>query len=218
MKVLVVDDNAIVRAGLRSILDRMDAVTAVQEAGDGIEALEQVARFEPDVVLLDVRMPRRGGLDVLPEIAPRAAVIMLTSSDEPETIQRALSSGASGFLVHGHLSAEDVASALTMCAAGGMALGPEASAVIAQRVPQGPVAPGERPHPLANRLTDRELTVLAAAARGMGNEEIAREQFLSPRTVKNYLNAAYPKIGVHNRAEAIVAWHEALDPREEGRG
>lgn len=208
MKILVVDDNAIVRMGLRIILERLETVESVQEACDGVEALEQVREFSPDVVLLDVHMPRKGGLEVLPEIASQARVLMLTSDNATETIQAALQAGAKGFLVHGHLSTEDVSSALTICASGGMALGPEASRVLSS----GSVAEKpEEPHPFSQILTEREMLVLESAAKGFSNQEIAQAEFLSPRTVKNYLNSSYVKLGVHNRGEAVAAWHQALD-------
>ena len=100
---------------------------------------------------------------------------------------------------------DQVATAITTCYQGGLVLGPEARA----QVSVGAARPAERPNPLRDLLTPREAEVLEAAARGLSNREIAEEQFLAPRTVKNYLNSAYPKLQVHNRAEAIVAWHDA---------
>ena len=205
MKVLVVDDNAIVRLGLVRVLDQIEAVDAVAEAADGQEAIELARGFAPDVVLLDVRMPRMGGLEALPVLAQGAKVVMLTSADDAETVTAAVASGASGYLVHGNLGLEQVAAAITTCAQGGIVLGPEASAVLAV----GGARRRERRNPLTELLTTREAEVLEAASRGLSNAEIAEEQFLSPRTVKNYLNSAYPKLNVHNRAEAVVAWHAA---------
>ena len=205
MKVLVVDDNAIVRLGLVRVLDQIEAVDAVAEAADGQEAIELARGFAPDVVLLDVRMPRMGGLEALPVLAQGAKVVMLTSADDAETVTAAVASGASGYLVHGSLGLEQVAAAITTCAQGGIVLGPEASAVLAV----GGARRRERRNPLTEMLTTREAEVLEAASRGLSNAEIAEEQFLSPRTVKNYLNSAYPKLNVHNRAEAVVAWHAA---------
>ena len=102
--------------------------------------------------------------------------------------------------MHGGIGIEELAGALTTTLMGGMVLGPEAAEVVVN-------GPGKDPvNPLRSKVTAREAEVLDAAARGMTNEEIAREQFLSARTVKNYLNAAYPKLGVHNRAEAVLAW------------
>ena len=188
MKVLIVDDNAIVRLGLGRILNRIPDVEAVAEAADGSEAIEIARTFVPDIILLDVRMPRMNGLEALPYLTETAAVIMLTSDEDAATVSKAMDCGARGYLVHGSL-----------------VLGPEAAAHLtlqgAEREPRG--------NPLLDQLTEREAEVLEAAARGKSNKEIAEEQFLAPRTVKNYLNAAYVKLGVHNRAEAIIAWREA---------
>ncbi|MCL3777072.1 MULTISPECIES: response regulator transcription factor [unclassified Actinomyces] len=205
MKVLVVDDNAIVRLGLARVLEQIEAVEAVAEAADGQEAIDRARSFRPDVVLLDVRMPRMGGLEALPVLAETAQVVMLTSADDAETITEAMSLGARGYLVHGSLGVEQVAAAITTCAQGGLVLGPEASALLAV----GATPARARRNPLADLLTKREAEVIEAAARGLSNAEIAEEQFLSPRTVKNYLNSAYPKLHVHNRAEAVVAWRAA---------
>ena len=205
MRVLIVDDNAIVRMGLNRVLDRIEGVDVVAEAGDGVEAIEVAAAFAPDIVLLDVRMPRMDGLEALPRLASAAKVIMLTSADDAEKNTAAISACQCGYLVHGNLGVDQVATAITTCSQGGLVLGPEARA----QVSVGAARPVERPNPLRDLLTPREAEVLEAAARGLSNREIAEEQFLSPRTVKNYLNSAYPKLQVHNRAEAIVAWHDA---------
>ncbi|OLL13409.1 DNA-binding response regulator [Actinomyces oris] len=205
MKVLIVDDNAIVRLGLGRILNRIPDVEAVAEAADGSEAIEIARTFVPDIILLDVRMPRMNGLEALPYLTETAAVIMLTSDEDAATVSKAMDCGARGYLVHGSLGAEQVAGAIETCRQGGLVLGPEAAAHLtlqgAERERRG--------NPLLDQLTEREAEVLEAAARGKSNKEIAEEQFLAPRTVKNYLNAAYVKLGVHNRAEAIIAWREA---------
>lgn len=212
MKVLVVDDNAIIRLGLCQLLERLEEVTVVAEASDGAEALERAASFCPDVVLLDVRMPVMDGIEALPRLASSASVIMLTNDSAEETIAQALELGASGYLVHGSLGLAQVQGALATCRDGGLVLGPEAAGVLVA----GP-RPAQRANPLENLLTAREAEILEAAAQGLSNTEIAAAQFLSPRTVKNYLNTAYGKIGVHNRAEAVIAWREASAPSETGR-
>ena len=200
MHVLVVDDSPIVRVGLVTLLRRIEQVDSVGEAGDGVEAIEEARKNTPDVVLLDVDMPRMSGLDALPELSSNSAVLMLTNSSESTMILRALDLGAKGYLVHGGIGIKELAGALVTALMGGMVLGPEAAEVVVN----GPER--EVVNPLRSKVTEREAEVLEAAARGMTNEEIAREQFLSARTVKNYLNAAYPKLGVHNRAEAVLAW------------
>lgn len=200
MHVLVVDDNPIVRIGLVTLLRRIEHVESVEEAGDGVDAITLARQKTPDVVLLDVDMPRMNGLEALPELAANSAVLMLTNSSDTAMIVRALDLGAKGYLVHGGVGIKELAGALATALMGGMVLGPEAAEVVVNGPEQEVV------NPLRSKVTVREAEVLDAAARGMTNEEIAREQFLSARTVKNYLNAAYPKLGVHNRAEAVLAW------------
>lgn len=200
-KVLVVDDNAIVRAGLQAVLGRVDTVDEVLEAENAFTALEMTSAHSPDIILLDVSMPPgRSGLDILPELVGSASVIMLTSMKDPALIRRALDAGARGYLVHGQLGVNEVAGAIETCRHGGLVLGREAADVMLHP------SDDNRPNPLRERLTDREAEILDLAADGLSNAEIAGRLFLSERTVKNYLNAAYPKIHVHNRSEAVSAW------------
>ncbi|QPL05022.1 MULTISPECIES: response regulator [Actinomyces] len=214
MKVLVVDDNAIVRIGLLRVLEQVPDVTEVRQASDGVEAIEVARSFSPEIVLLDVRMPRMNGLEALPSLVERARVIMLTSADDAESISTALARGASGYLVHGSLGIEDVSGAISTCRQGGMVL----SAAAAKQIRVADAPQGTDPHPLSGIVSEREALVLEAASQGLSNVDIAREHFLSPRTVKNYLNAAYVKLGVHNRAEAVIAWREARgEPDAPGR-
>ena len=123
MKIMVVDDNAIVRAGLRAVLARVDSVTDVVEAEDAFAALEIAAAESPEIVLLDISMPGRSGLDVLPELVDRMSVIMLTSLKDPALIRRAIDAGARGYLVHGQLGVNEVAGAIETCRHGGLVLG-----------------------------------------------------------------------------------------------
>jgi len=208
MRVLVADDNAVVRLGVRAVLEQVPDVSATLQAADGVQALEIARRERPDVVLLDVRMPRRGGLDVLAELAEIAPVLMLTHSDEPETIRAALAAGARGYLVHGTLSIEEIAGAIRTCVAGGIVLGAQAAdAVFA---PGGGAAPG---HPrgtgaadVRGLLTAREQQIMDAVATGMSNTEIAAREFLAPKTVKNHVNNIYAKLGASSRAQAVALW------------
>ncbi|AYD90570.1 DNA-binding response regulator [Actinomyces sp. 2119] len=200
MRIMVVDDNPIVRAGLQAVLERVDSVTQVLQAGDAFEALETAAVHSPDIVLLDVSMPGRSGLDILPELVGRMSVIMLTSNQDPELIRQALDAGARGYLVHGQLGANEVAGAIETCQRGGLVLGREAADVVLN--PENYVPP----NPLREQVSEREAEILDMAASGLSNREIATRLFLSERTVKNYLNAAYPKIGAHSRAQAVSSW------------
>jgi regulatory protein, luxR:response regulator receiver len=202
MKVMVVDDNAIVRIGLRSVLDRIDAVDEVIEAEDAFSALEAHHTRCPDIILLDVSMPPgRSGLDILPELSSDASVIMLTSNRDPSTIRQALDTGARGYLVHGQLGINEVAGAIETCRNGGLVLGKEAADVVLN-----PSAHNVSSNPLRARVSEREAEILDLAATGMSNQRIAQHLFLSERTVKNYLNSSYPKLHVHSRAEAVAVW------------
>ena len=202
MKVMLVDDNAIVRLGLQSVLHRIDAVHEVIEAEDAFSALEAHHAHSPDIILLDISMPPgRSGLEILPELARDASVIMLTSNRDPHSIRQALDAGARGYLVHGQLGINEVAGAIETCRSGGLVLGREAADVILT-----PPTQDFTDNPLRTQVSDREAEILDLAATGMSNTQIAQRLFLSERTVKNYLNSAYPKIQVHSRAEAIAVW------------
>ena len=184
MKVMVVDDNAIVRLGLQSVLQRIEAVHEVIAADSAISM-----------------PPGRSGLEILPELARDASVIMLTSNRDPSSIREALDAGARGYLVHGQLGVNEVAGAIETCRSGGLVLGREAADVILN-----PSTEDLTDNPLRAQVSDREAEILDLAATGMSNSRIAQQLFLSERTVKNYLNSAYPKIQVHSRAEAIAVW------------
>ena len=212
MKVLVVADNPIVRAGLSAVLGRMADVSEIFEAEDAFTALEMAALHSPEVILLDVLMPPgRSGVDILPELPQSSSVIMLTSTQDSSTIRLALERGARGYLVHGQLGTNEISGAIETCRNGGLVLGQEAADVFFCD-PQN-----EEYNPLLSELSDREAEILSLAAQGLTNQEIASQLFLSERTVKNYLNATYPKIGVHDRSEAVAAWHRAATGRRQGR-
>lgn len=208
MKVLIVDDNAIVRLGLARIVEQIPGVERVEEASDGIEAIEAVMTFNPDVILLDIRMPRMTGLEVLARLPSGVSAIMLTSKNDVDSILEAVKLGAKGYLVHGSFDTAEVVGAIETCRRGGIVLGPEA----AVSVDINPASLEPEENPLAELLTDREVQVVECAAKGLSNKEIAEIQYLSPRTVKNYLNSAYVKLGVHNRAEAVLKWRGASAP------
>lgn len=196
MKVLIADDNPIIRLGLRAALESRPQITSVVEASNGAEALESVEGV--DVVLLDVRMPVRGGLDVLPELAQTAPIIMLTSTDQVEVAAEAMRSGASGYIVHGTLDPAGIAAAITTCLAGGTVmagLGPWPSA---QALPAG--------HQEDLGLSRREAEIMDLVVQGLSNGQLARQLFVSEKTVKNHMNHIFRKLGVTSRAQAMAAW------------
>lgn len=204
VRVLLVDDNAVVRMGLASLLETSDLVEVVGEAANGQEAIRQAAALHPDVILLDVRMPLADGIQVAPRLAAEARVLMLTYSDDPETVAEALRAGASGYLVHGHATPEELVRAVVGTAGGETFLSPGPAAALVAAWRDGPrlAAPDRDRFGLSTR--ERELMDLIAA--GKGNRDIAAELYLSEKTVKNHINRIYAKLGVTNRAEAVATW------------
>jgi DNA-binding NarL/FixJ family response regulator len=206
MKVLVADDNPVIRVGMTVMLADLDGVGQVLTAADGVEALRQCREHRPDALFLDVRMPFKSGLDVLAELDGDVAVVMLTHSDAPDLVRQALQRGARGYLVHGTFTESDLIAALRVCAHGGLLMGPGVADVLLGSVGAPPADAGPPAH-LTTQLTDREQEVMRSVARGLSNGQIARELFLSEKTVKNHLNRIYVKLGFRSRAEAVAAWH-----------
>lgn len=200
--VCIVDDSTVMRRGIRSLLETDDALSIVGEAGDGDEALRVVRRVAPDVVLLDVRMPSRDGLSVVRELSEISHVLMLTFSDENDVIHSALEEGAIGYLVHGTFDAEGLAAMVRAAAEGtGAMSGPALKALRSGR--RGPSSGANRGQ---YDLSGRQAEVMDLVAAGKANGAIAKELFLSEKTVKNHINQIFPKLRVTTRAEAIVTW------------
>ncbi|WP_323185960.1 response regulator transcription factor [Streptomyces sp. NBC_00233] len=216
VRVLVADDEAMVRAGVRAILARDPHVDVVAEAGDGNEALALTRRYRPDVVLLDIQMPGLDGLTAVARLRQEPAtvgVIMLTTFGQDEYITRALEEGADGFL----LKADDpreLLNGVRAVGAGGAYLSPR----VAGRVIAGMRAHRTaHPHRSLDRLTGRERDVLAGLAAGLSNAEIASRLHLVEGTVKAHVSAVLAKLGARNRVEAAVAAHAAgLTPPRRG--
>ncbi|MFI6492773.1 response regulator [Streptomyces sp. NPDC050564] len=227
LRVLVADDNPVVRAGLTALLGGHPDIEVVAAAPDGDEALKAAARLTPDVVLLDVRMPGTDGLTALPELARLAPVVMLTYSREPEVVAEALRRGASGYLVHGEFTAAQLITAVrdlrhgrptgrpTMSDSLGVSHEPNELAShlqpsMAQSSKARPAyATGlRRGHP--NRpdfgLSSREVEVMDLIAAGMNNRQIAATCFISEKTVKNHINRIFAKLHSSSRSEAIAHW------------
>ena len=202
--VVIVDDNDVIRSGLRSLLDASDAVHVVGEAGDGEEALEQVRALQPDVVLLDVCMPRRDGVAVAAEVSRTTKVLMLTYGDAPDVVRAALTAGAAGYLVHGTFRAEQLEGAVLAVAAGSSVFSQVATDVLREALtaPAVAAAPGR---PDAG-LSPREAEVMELIATGLTNSQISGRCFLSEKTVKNHVNHIFAKLAVRSRAEAVATW------------
>ncbi|KUL61243.1 response regulator transcription factor [Streptomyces albidoflavus] len=226
LRVVVADDNQVVRAGLSALLSARPGIRVVAEAGDGHRALAATRHHRPDVVLLDVRMPGVDGLAALPHLVRLAPVLMLTYSRERDTVQRALGLGAVGYLVHGEFTADQLARAVRDAHEGHAHLTPSArNALLAHLVaPAAPHRPpvsnpptsGETPSRLqspvgesnraAHGLSSREVEVMELIASGMSNQQIAATCFISEKTVKNHINRIFAKLHAPNRSAAIATW------------
>lgn len=215
IRVMLADDEAMVRAGVRAILGTDGAIEVVAEAADGVEAVEAVRRHRPDVAVLDVRMPRMDGLAAGAEIrriVPETAVVMLTTFSEDAYIARALGDGASGFLLKSGDPRELIAG-LKAVAEGAAYLSPR----VAQRVIAelsagsggGAMIRAAAAKEQVAALTPRELEVLGLVGAGLSNAEIAARLFLVEGTVKAYVSAILLRLGVKNRVQAAIVAYEA---------
>jgi two-component system, NarL family, response regulator len=190
--VLLVDDHALLRTGVANIINQEPDLEVVAEAGDGIEAIDAYERHHPDVILLDLRMPRMEGVEVVRQIRerdPRARVIILTTYDTDDEIERALKAGAKAYVLK-DIAADDLVSCIRDVLAGKTYLAPAAAAKLAEGVTHV-------------QLTPRELATLRLTADGKANKEIASELGISERTVKTHLGHLFEKLGVSSRTEAI---------------
>ena len=203
IKALIVDDSAVVRRGVRTLLELDGGIDIVGEADDGEVGLALAAQTQPDIVLLDVRMPRRDGLSIVAELSRSARVLMLTFSDDSHVVRQAMSAGATGYLVHGTFDADSLAATVRSAAAGMAALsGPAISAMMGG-------GGTDEPHPdKAEKwaLSARQAEVMDLISQGRTNREIAKELFLTEKTVKNHINQIFTKLNAGNRGQAIAAW------------
>jgi NarL family two-component system response regulator LiaR len=201
IRVLIVDDHAVVREGLNLFLgEESDEIDVVGEAADGVEAVEAAKRLKPDVVLMDVLMPRRDGIEALREMVAAglgSRVLMLTTFSEDSQVHDAIQAGAIGYLLK-DVSRPDLLAAIRAAADGKPTLHPEAQARLMRKLTSQP-----EPSPL-DELTDRERDVLRLIARGSSNKAIAKTLFLSVGTVKGYVSAILAKLGVTDRTQAAL--------------
>jgi len=208
IRVLIADDQELVRTGFRVILDAEPDLEVVGEAGDGRETVELVPEKCPDVVLMDIRMPNLDGIEATRRLtalphAPR--VLMLTTFDLDEYVYEALRAGASGFLLK-DAGADELLHAVRVVAAGEALLSPSITRRLIADYARRPPA-SEQPAALAD-LTPRELEVLRLLARGLSNGEIARELVLGEATVKTHVARVFQKLDLHDRAQAVVLAYE----------
>jgi DNA-binding NarL/FixJ family response regulator len=181
IRVLIVDDHALFRRGLEMVLEQEDDVEVVGEAGDGAEAIDKAQELMPDVVLMDVRMPRRTGIEAtqtIKDLIPHAKILMLTISDEEADLYDAIKAGANGYLLK-EISIEEVANAIRSVAQGQSLISPS----------------------MASKLLNE---VLKLVAKGHNNRDIAKELYISENTVKNHIRNILEKLHLHSRMEAVV--------------
>lgn len=214
VRVVLVDDDPMVRTGLTLILGGNSGIEVVAEASDGEEALAVVAQHRPDVVLMDIRMPRRDGISATESLLARPnppKVLVLTTFDADELVLQALRVGASGFLLKDTPPARLV-EAVRAVAAGMPMLSPSVTAQLIAAVAR-PAAPAddtsERAAAKLAALTEREAEVAAAIGRGLSNNEIAAELYMSVATVKAHVGRIFTKLGVDNRVQIAILVHEA---------
>jgi DNA-binding NarL/FixJ family response regulator len=215
IRAMIVDDHALFRRGLEMVLEEEQDIELVGQASDGAEAVEKAAESLPDVVLMDIRMPRSSGIEAcraMKEAAPSAKIVILTISDEEEDLFEAIRAGASGYLLK-DIPLDEVADAVRAVHGGQSLINPSMAgklltefATLARRDDE------ERAQEVpAPRLTEREMQVLKLVARGMNNRDIAKELFISENTVKNHVRNILEKLQIHSRMEAVmVAVREKL--------
>jgi DNA-binding NarL/FixJ family response regulator len=209
IRVLLADDQMMVRAGFRLILSAEPDITVVGEASDGAEAVTAARRLRPDVTLMDVRMPRMDGIAATRRLAaedpPVTRVVVLTTFDVDAHVYDALRAGASGFLLK-NAPPEELVEAIRLVAAGGALLDPAVTRRVIEEFARSP-APGPLPAAVAS-LTEREREVLQLVAQGLSNAEIAATLFVSEATVKTHVARLLGKLGLRDRVQAVVFAYE----------
>jgi DNA-binding NarL/FixJ family response regulator len=210
-RVLIADDQELVRAGLRTVLERRDGIDVVGEAADGREAVDQARRLDPDVVLMDIRMPGLDGIAATRELTGASAggrprVLMLTTFDLDDYVFEAIKAGASGFLLK-DATPDRLVTAIHAVDDGDALFAPAVTRRLVERFAAAPPAPD--PDGPIGELTERELEVLALVARGLSNAEIADRLVVSLPTVKTHVGRVLMKLGLRDRVQAVVFAYEA---------
>jgi DNA-binding NarL/FixJ family response regulator len=204
IRVLVVDDQSMVRAGFRMLLAGEDDIEVVAEASNGLEAVDKAARFDPGVILMDIRMPELDGLQATRRILAKdrdARILILTTFDLDEYVYEALRAGASGFVLKDD-SPEQLIAAIRTVAAGEALLSPTITRRVIQKFARMP-NPATPPREL-DELSDRERDVFRSMARGLSNAEIGQELYISETTVKTHITHILQKLGLRDRVQAVV--------------
>ncbi|CUU59988.1 DNA-binding response regulator [Frankia sp. CcI49] len=206
IRVLIVDDHALFRRGLEMVLAQEVDIEVVGEAADGSEAVTMAAEMAPDIVLMDVRMPRRGGIDAtsaIKEKVPSAKIVMLTISDEEADLFDAIKAGAMGYLLK-EISIDEVAADIRAVYNGQSLISPSMASKLLSEFAAMIKTKDDRPQLPTPRLTDREMEVLRLVAKGLNNRDIAKQLYISENTVKNHIRNILEKLQLHSRMEAVV--------------
>ncbi len=204
LRVLICDDHALFRRGLTMVLESEEGIEVAAEAEDGEDAVRKAAEHAPDVVLMDVRMPKMSGIEAtraIAELVPTAKILMLTVSDEEEDLYEAVKAGASGYLLK-EISIEEVANAIRAVVTGQSLISPSMASKLL--IEFNNLARKAEQRVMMPKLTDRELQVLKLVAQGHSNREVAGELYISENTVKNHVRNILEKLHLHNRMEAVI--------------
>ncbi len=207
IRVVIADDQALVRAGFRLIVESQPDMQVAGEAADGQEAIDLVRREKPDVVLMDIRMPRVDGLAATRQVASTTRVVILTTHELDEYVFDALSAGASGFLLKA-APPEDLIRAIREVASGDALLAPSVTRRLIEEFAKRPEPSGHRPKEL-DSLTEREVEVLREVARGLTNAEIAERLHVAETTVKTHVAHVLDKLELRDRVQAVILAYEA---------
>ncbi len=212
LKVLLVDDHEVVRAGIKALLDSQDDMVVVGEAGTAEEGIRRVGYDDPDVVVLDVRLPDESGVEACREIRsrfPEVKVLMLTSFADEEALMAAILAGASGYVLK-RVKTTDLVSDIRRVGSGESLLDPDMTERLFERLRTGP-----KEDPILSSLTNQERVIVKHIAAGLTNKQIAEEMFLAEKTVKNYVSNLLAKMGMSRRSEA-AAYVARLEAEKSG--
>ena len=206
LRVVICDDHALFRRGLEMVLEDEPDIEVVGEATDGIQAVEKAQELMPDVILMDVRMPKRSGIEAtqqIKELLPHVKILVLTISDEEADLYDSIKAGAAGYLLK-EISTDEVADAIRSVWAGHSRISPAMASKLLTEFQAMTKRADDRQQIAPPRLTERELEVLRLVAKGLNNRDIARNLYISENTVKNHIRNILEKLQLHSRMEAVI--------------